>query len=123
MNTETNLQKPTDRSGERAPEKLQQRPSVTPAVDVFENKDELLVFADLPGVATDDLTISLEKNQLALRGKRTLNGRAFDYARTFVVPNGIDAEKISAELKHGVLTLRLPKSAAHKPRTIAVRSA
>src|ERR1043166_3685404 len=108
MNTETNLQK----RAEDRPEKLQQRPTATPAVDVFENKEELLIFADLPGVDRDDLTVSLEKNQLTLRGKRNVAGSTFDYARTFVVPNGIDADQISAELKLGVLTLRLPKSAA-----------
>jgi len=117
-NTETTIQK----RGEERPEKLQQRPTVTPAVDVFENKEELLVFADVPGVEKDDVTVNLEKNQLSLRAKRTVNGQAFDYARTFVVPQGIDAEQISAELKLGVLALRLPKSAALKPRQIAVKA-
>jgi HSP20 family protein len=118
MNTETNLER---RSVDKA-EKLQQRPTVSPAVDVYENKEELVIFADLPGVEKDDLTVALEKNQLSLRGKRTHAGRAFDYARTFVVPSGIDADGISAELKHGVLSLRLPKSAALKPRAIAVKA-
>jgi HSP20 family protein len=104
------------------PEKATERRAFAPAVDVFENTDELVVFADLPGVETEDLTVDLEKNQLSFRGKRTKNGQAFDYARTFVVPTGIDAEKISAELKNGVLTLHLPKSAAHKPRAIEVKA-
>ncbi|HVY46729.1 MAG TPA: Hsp20/alpha crystallin family protein [Minicystis sp.] len=118
MNAETTMQK----QGVDGAEKLQQRPTVTPAVDVFENRDELLVLADLPGVDKDDLSIALEKSQLSIRGKRVIDGHAFDYARTFVVPNGIDADRISAELANGVLRLVLPKSAALKPRTIQVKA-
>ena len=80
------------------------------------------MLADLPGVGKDDIGVHLEKNQLTIRGKRVFEGRAFDYLRTFVVPNGIDADKISAELANGVLRLTLPKSAALKPRQIAVKA-
>jgi len=118
MNTEQSLQKEPTRTTDR----VEQRPTFAPAVDVFENKDEILVLADLPGVETADLDVSFEKDKLSFRGKRAKNGKAFDYARSFVVPSGIDAEHISAELKQGVLSLRLPKSAALKPRSIAVKA-
>jgi HSP20 family molecular chaperone IbpA len=118
MSTEQSIQEQSTRTPARA----EQRPTFAPAVDVFENKDEILVLSDLPGVETPDLEVSFEKEKLSFRAKRTKNGKTFDYARSFVVPNGIDAEHISAELKHGVLTLRLPKSAALKPRAIAVKT-
>lgn len=118
MNAETTMRK---RDAD-APEKMEQRAQLTPAVDIFENKDEVLILADLPGVEKEDVTVHLDKNQLSIVGKRKLERDAYDYARTFVVPNGIDAEQIAAELRLGVLALRLPKSAALKPRTIQVKA-
>ena len=74
MSTETRL---TKRDGDTA-EKLQQRPFVTPAVDIYENGDELLLVADLPGVAKNDVAIHFDKGQLAIEGHRTgaTNGSA-----------------------------------------------
>jgi HSP20 family protein len=98
-------------------------PTVTPVVDIFENKDEVLIVADLPGVEKSALSIHLDKNQLKIEGRRSFGAdQAVDYQRAFVVPNGIDADKISAELAQGVLSLRLPKSAALKPRQIPVKA-
>jgi HSP20 family molecular chaperone IbpA len=121
----TELQK----RGRDEAEKMRDRtPTVTPAVDIFENKDEVLILADLPGVERGDLAIHLEKNQLTIEARRLFSSetpasdQALDYRRAFVVPQGIDAEKISAELALGVLSLRLPKSAALKPRQIAVKA-
>jgi HSP20 family protein len=122
MNTETNLNK----QGSPAPEKMHQRPGVTPAVDIYENNDEVLILADLPGVAKDDLTIHMDKGKLAIEGRRPTGGEpgaeAFDYRRTFAVPQGIDVEKIVAQLTGGVLRLHLPKSAALKPRQIEIKA-
>jgi HSP20 family protein len=118
MSNETTIKK--QQSG--APEKMQQRPALAPPVDIYENKDELLIFADLPGVAKEDLVIHLDKDQLTLEGRRPAGSdeEAFDYRRTFLVPRGIDADKISANLQSGVLRLVLPKPAAMKPRQIAI---
>lgn len=111
------------------PEKIQQRPAVPCAVDIYENPDELLVVADLPGVAQGGLSIRLEKGELWLEARRTdaaeiANGAGElpDYRRTFVVPNGVDADKISADLQGGVLRVHLPKSAALKPRQIPIKT-
>jgi HSP20 family molecular chaperone IbpA len=103
-------------------ERMQPYKELTPAVDIFENKEEVLILADLPGVEKDDLAIQFEKNHLSLQAKRKIEGDTYQYVRSFVVPNGIDAEKIAAELTNGVLRLKLPKSAALKPRTIAVKT-
>lgn len=102
-------------------EKLAARPTYAPPVDIYENKEEILIQADVPGVTKDDLAIHLDKDQLTIEAHRPKGvDPAFDYRRTFVVPRGIDAENIGASLQNGVLTLKLPKSASMKPRQIAV---
>jgi HSP20 family protein len=127
METQKNL---TERR-ERLPEQTRERAMVAPPVDIFENADELLVLADVPGVTRDTITIDLNKGQLTLTARRvdpeggTTASKAwgaFDYHRAFLVPSGIDAEKITAELSNGVLSVRLPKSAALKPRRIEVKA-
>lgn len=112
---------------ENTPEKIQQRPSVSPAVDIFENADELLVIVDLPGVAQESLLVRLEKGELTLEGRRSdsaeqgVNQKNLpDYRRSFVIPQGIDAERISADLQSGVLRVHLPKSSSLKPRKIPI---
>lgn len=121
MATETNIRKRDN----DMPEKLAQRATVLPAVDIFENKDALLILADLPGVLKDDLAIHFDKGHLTLEGRLrefAAEEEPFDYRRTFVVPQGIDAEKISANLQNGVLRLTLPKPVALKPRQIEVKA-
>jgi HSP20 family molecular chaperone IbpA len=113
------------------PELVQQRNWQAPPFDIYENKDELLLIADLPGVTTDHLKIHMDKNELTIEGLRTpfkhnhvlaKESGGCDYRRTFVVPPGIDEEKIKAETKYGVLRLHLPKSEAVKPRQIQVKA-
>ena len=109
-----------------------QRPTVAPACDVYENNDEILVIADIAGVEADALKINLEKGELVLEASREIPVKAgaflgaewsgCDFRRRFSIPSGIDASKISADLKDGVMRLHLPKSAALKPRQIAVRA-
>jgi len=107
-----------------------ERPRVAPPVDVFENADEILLHADMPGVETKDLDIAFDRGELTLSARREDGSqgtalrsefRPFDYYRRFAVPPGVDAAKIRAELKHGVLQLHLPKSEALKPRQIPIR--
>jgi HSP20 family molecular chaperone IbpA len=114
-----------------APERVKQRASTSPRVDVFENANELLVYADVPGVAKDALTIHVEKGQLTLEARRDPGERGsailteyrpVDYYRLFTVPQGIDATKIEAELSAGVLRLKLPKSEALKPRKVEIKA-
>lgn len=121
MNTETNIRKREN----DVPEKMAQRATVAPPVDIFENKDELLILADLPGVAKENLSINFDKGQLTLEGRLqdfAPEEEPFDYRRTFVIPQGIDADKISANLQNGVLRVALPKPAAMKPRQIEVKA-
>ncbi len=111
-------------------ENLSQTRAFTPAVDVHEGKDDLLVVADVPGVSRDDLTIRVERNELVVEAKRAPDGvgtpvgrerRVGSYKRTFLLPQSVDVSAIEATLSLGVLTLRLPKSEASKPRRIEVK--
>ena len=113
------------REGVRAPDTY-----VRPAVDIYETEDHLTLVADLPGVAKEDLDINLERGILTIKGsvKGGAPGKAVfrefalgNYFRQFQLPDEIDTEKTSAELKKGVLTLTMPKSAAAKPRRIEIR--
>jgi HSP20 family protein len=125
--TTQNFQKPEPQSIRETAE----HPAVAPACDIYENRDEILVVADLPGVTADDLEIQFDKGELVFEAHRALADddnvlaselRDVQFRRRFAVPAGVDGSKIHAELKHGVLQLHLPKSEALKPRTISVRA-
>jgi HSP20 family protein len=105
--------------------------TLTPRVDIIETEDELLLYVDLPGVLPDDVDVRFENGELTLRGRRTPRtmGRpwlwefeAGGFHRVFRVAENIDAEKIHAELKNGVMTVHLPKVEAVKPRRISVKA-
>jgi HSP20 family protein len=103
----------------------------TPRVDIFEHDDALVLYADLPGVRPEDLDIRFEQGELAVHGKctpRHPEANYFraeygvgDFYRAFTVSEQIDADKITAKLQNGVLTLTLPKTDAARPRKIAVK--
>ena len=102
-----------------------------PNVDILEEKDELVVLADVPGATAEDIVVDFEDGTLTIHAKvkpRGEDDRQYlvqeyglgDYYRTFRVSESIDAGKISAECADGVLTLHLPKAEAVKPRKITV---
>lgn len=91
-------------------------------VDIYEGADELLLFADLPGVEPEGLSVNFEPPELRIEGRRGTGDTASTYSRTFRVSEQIDANGISAELTAGVLKLRLAKAAHTKPRKIEVRA-
>jgi Molecular chaperone (small heat shock protein) len=105
----------------------------TPRFDVWENDQEYVLAGDLPGVDSENLEITYEKNELTIHGKvapRHGEARFFgveygvgDFHRSFQVGEHIDGEAIGAELKNGVLTVSLPKRAELRPRKIAVSAA
>jgi len=115
-------------------ERLRGGRSYVPAVDIIERADRLLLIADMPGVRSDGLDIVYERGQLTVFGKvapRQPDQQAFllreygvgDFSRAFQVGEGIDASKIEAELRDGVLTVHLPKMSSVMPRRINVKSA
>lgn len=106
-----------------------------PVCDILELADEWIVRADLPGTTAENVDVNFERGVLTLHAavqcRQDEQETSFlvreygvgDFHRTFEIGEGVDAEKIHAEFKQGVLTLHLPKSEAVKPRKIAVRPA
>jgi HSP20 family protein len=105
----------------------------TPAVDIYETPDALVVLADMPGVSPEDLAIRLENDTLTLEGRSLASAepegqrlleefRAGSYFRQFTLSEAIDREGIDARLNQGVLKLVLPKAEAVKPRRIEVQA-
>jgi HSP20 family protein len=116
-------------SGESLPA---ERAAWRPAVDVYEEKGELVVKADLPGLSKDDIDVEVEDDVLTLKGTRQEENESEEgghyrcerasgaFERTFRLPAGVDASKIKAAFKDGVLTIRLPKAEEAKPRKIKI---
>lgn len=128
METKTDVAKNMPKSVEQATEYYE----MIPLVDTYENKDEIILLADMPGVEKKDLSISIDNGVLFVSGLRRLSksGTASweefgdtEYKRSFSVPQTIDIDNIEAELKDGVLKLHLPKSEAAKPRIIEIKTA
>ena len=104
----------------------------TPHIDIVETADELVLFGDLPGVDPQNLDVRFENKELVIHGRVTPRHKNVefsygeygvgDFYRAFTIGEAIDTEKITAELKNGVLVLHLPKSEAVKPRRIAVKA-
>lgn len=102
-----------------------------PRVDVLETDQELLIYADMPGVKPDDVDVRFENGELTIHGRRTVTKqerqvvyREYEPAHThraFRLTEDIAADRIHAELKNGLLTVHLPKAEAAKPRKIAVK--
>ncbi len=108
--------------------------ATVPAVDVKETDSQYLMEVELPGLTEKDVEVKLDNNLLTISSRKDekkeekKNGylirerRASSFARSFVLPEGIEREKISAEFKNGVLSLSFPKSPAAKPKTIEVKA-
>jgi HSP20 family protein len=122
------------RAQEKAPSNREETRSqeryITPPVDIYETEDGLLVKADLPGVAKEGLDVRVENSLLTIRCKAAHAApgdpvyqeyELVNFFRQFELNERVDQSKISAELKHGVLTLTLPKAEEVKPRQIEVK--
>lgn len=119
-------------SGEpaREPTRAEER-YVAPPVDIYEDEQGLVVVADLPGVQPEALDVGVERGILTIQGRSdhlragSPLHREFElsgYFRQFQLPEEVDSGKITADLKHGVLTLKLPRAERTKPRRIKVRA-
>ncbi len=112
-------------------EKISNLQELIPEVDVYENEDEILLHAEMPGVLKEDITVNIDNGRLSISGIRKMKhdgsasweefGEA-RYQRVFSVPQSIDTGGVNAELKLGVLKLHLPKSESAKPRKIEIKS-
>lgn len=105
-----------------------------PAFEVKETKDGFVFTADLPGVAEKDLQVQLSDNRLSISGKResekieqgdtyyTAERSYGSFTRSFTLPEGVDRDKLRAELKNGVLGITVPKRPEAQPKKISVAS-
>ena len=106
----------------------------TPAVDIYETENDLVVKADLPDVDLKDIDVRVENQTLTIAGERKFEKqdnvagyhsieRSYgNFTRSFAVPNSFDTEKIAASFKNGVLSVSLPKKEAAKPRQIKIEA-
>jgi len=104
----------------------------TPRVDIQERDDAMVLLLDLPGVNPDGVEVHFERGELTVRAERDLPGHggrslveefgAGEYYRAFLLSQDVAGDKITAELKHGVLTVRLPRAEAAQPRKVAVKA-
>jgi HSP20 family molecular chaperone IbpA len=112
----------------------QELPALTPRVDVLEDEAGITMYADLPGVSKDALDVKVEGDSLQIEGSIsavTPQGMEATYAeirvprfrRSFTLSRELDPGRIDAQLKDGVLTLRIPKREEAQPRRIAVKVA
>jgi HSP20 family protein len=90
---------------------------LSPRFDVKQTKDAFVINADLPGVKDEDLDVSLKGALLTISGKREAYGT---FTRSFSLPDSVDGERVTADLKNGVLTVVVPKKPEAQPRKIAV---
>ena len=104
-----------------------------PPVDIYETADkEIVLKAELPGLKRDAIDLTVENNTLTIRGQRQPDDAAAEaqfhrservfgaFSRSFTLPNTVDAAKVKAEYRDGVLTVRLPRREETRPRQIAV---
>jgi HSP20 family molecular chaperone IbpA len=121
-----------DKTRVAAQEQAPQR-AVLPAVDVYEDEGGITLLADMPGVPREQLELKVEGDALSIEGgvrRLTPDGleavyaevRVPRYRRTFTLSRELDSSRIDANLKDGVLTLRIPKQAHAQPRRIEVQA-
>jgi HSP20 family molecular chaperone IbpA len=114
-----------------SPEDIDVRPTIRPAIDIYENSDEFLMIADMPGVDRDAIhlevdqktfTVSALRNLATPKGGRVVagGGTNFEYKRVFELPEAVDQAKISANYRDGVLEVHLPRSEKMRPKRIAI---
>ena len=108
-------------------------PNYRPAVDIFEDGEAIHLAVDLPGIKREDIHVNVEKNLLTITGERVPAQNAENqnfhrverahgtFTRSFSLPETIDSGAIEAQLRDGVLNLRLTKRAEVKPRQIEVK--
>ena len=130
---EKTITTPPAGSPEKREETRSQEQYIRPAVDILESEEGLTIITDLPGVPRENLAIGIENGVLTLEGVPEAQAAAGSdvyrefgltrFYRQFQIPDDLDPEKSRAAFANGVLTLRLFKAEAAKPRKIAIQAA
>jgi len=111
--------------------RLEGEQRITPAADIYETDDDVVLMVDLPGVSKDGLSLSVSEDELVIKGavskgvsrdEEILYGEMAyaDYYRAFALSDAIDRERVTAKLEDGVLTVTLAKVERVRPREIAI---
>jgi HSP20 family protein len=105
-------------------------PGWTPPVDLYETSTEFVLIAELPGLSRDQIDIQAEDNRIMIRGERggqvpcdhyhRIERGHGQFSRTFALPESVDVDAVSADLKDGLLTVTIPKAASRSARRIDV---
>lgn len=108
--------------------------SAMPAIDMYQNEDDLIVKASLPGLTKDNVDITIAENVLTLRGEYKTNENEADKAyhireqrygifeRALRLPTDVEVDKAKAEFENGILNITLPKAEAVKPKLISIKA-
>jgi HSP20 family protein len=107
--------------------------ALAPPVDIFEDANGITVQAEMPGVSKDRLNVQADRNNLLIEGDAEIDMpaamealyadvQATKYRRSFVLSGELETDRIEANLKDGLLTVRIPKRAEFRPRKIEVRA-
>ena len=106
-----------------------------PSVDIFENDNEVVIKAELPGMNPKDIDVRLENNVLMLKGERQFEKETKEenyhriereygsFSRSFALPTAVNGDSVTAEYKDGVLKITLPKREETKPKPIKIEAA
>jgi HSP20 family protein len=105
----------------------------TPAVNILEREEGIVISADLPGLKAEDVDVTVDNGVLTIKGERTLEevseGETYhrversygSFERSFSIPNSVDPKKIEARFTNGEMTITLPKREESKPRSVKVK--
>jgi HSP20 family protein len=105
----------------------------SPAVNILENEDGIVISADLPGLKAEDVDVTVDNGVLTIRGERSFEeaseGSTYhrverwygSFERSFSIPNSVDPAKIEAKFASGEMTISLPKRDESKPRSVKVK--
>lgn len=105
----------------------------SPTVDIYETEGSIVLKAELPGLKKDDVLIEIKNHNLTIKGERKFEKdikeenyhrieRSYgSFARTFSLPNSVDADKVAASFKDGVLEITIPKVKEVKPKQIEIQ--
>jgi len=136
MSDNTNVTKTSQTTGVTQTGQTQNTPkmALTPAVDIAEGESGITLFADMPGVSKERLTIKVEGDNLTIEGQAQIDVpeniellhsevRSPSFRRSFTLSRDLDPAKIEATLKNGVLQMHIPKSEEARPKRIEVKVA